>query len=294
MHLFILIFLTFMVFGDSPKMNNIGLYDYGDFTKDWKLVTVRYRKDTGEMRFTYANPKAWQALTKKQIPYPDGSVFAKVGFKTETDPAFNSSVVPSGARRFQFMVKDAKKYSKYAGWGYALYQSDGKLFEGDIPTQTIACHACHQVVPERDYVFSEAIEASPFAIPATDEKKPVNQGFKFINYDLTKLNLKLSALIKKLKVKNLSIIDGPIREHYFGGTLDEITPVLINELAKNVATNQFYAVGFLSMDGKTYKIVSFNQDKKAKCSVEETSLIIYEDRTEWKSPQQQVLCYAKH
>ena len=48
------------------KMNDISLHQFGDFTKEWKLVTVRYRKDTEEMRFTYANPTAAETLKTRK------------------------------------------------------------------------------------------------------------------------------------------------------------------------------------------------------------------------------------
>ena len=68
------------------KMNGISLKDYRGFDKKWKLVTVRYRKDTGEMRFVYANPLAEKTLMSGKTDYPDGAVFAKVEFQPLKGP----------------------------------------------------------------------------------------------------------------------------------------------------------------------------------------------------------------
>jgi hypothetical protein len=37
------------------------------------------------------------------VHFPEGAAFGKIGVKTNPDPLFESSVVPSGARRFQLM-----------------------------------------------------------------------------------------------------------------------------------------------------------------------------------------------
>src|SRR4051812_4515226 len=46
----------------ATEMNGHSLREFVGFEKNWKLVTVRFRKDTGELRFTYANDLAWKNL----------------------------------------------------------------------------------------------------------------------------------------------------------------------------------------------------------------------------------------
>jgi hypothetical protein len=81
------------------SMNGISYDTFGDFFKKWHFVTARYRKDTEEMRFTYANDIAWRALQEGAGPpgavkdYPEGAAFGKVGVMTQDDPAFTSSAV---------------------------------------------------------------------------------------------------------------------------------------------------------------------------------------------------------
>ena len=81
-------------------MISMKLSDFKGVEKNWHLVTVRFRKDTQEMRWTFANDGAWKTLSSGSIEYPNGAVFAKIDAVTHEDAQFPSSAVPSGARRF--------------------------------------------------------------------------------------------------------------------------------------------------------------------------------------------------
>ena len=137
------------IYANKSEMSGYKLDQFKNFENTWKLVTVRFRKDTGELRFTYANSLAWKTLSSNNRNYPDGSVFAKIGIATQEDPAFTSSAVPSGARRYQFMVRNAKKHQDTEGWGYALFDKNGKTFPGEPKVASQACAACHHLVPDR-------------------------------------------------------------------------------------------------------------------------------------------------
>lgn len=258
------------------KMNDISFLQYGDFTKTWKLVTVRYRQDTHEMRFTYANDVAWEHLNKGSSDYPKGSVFAKVGFKSGIDPAFNSSIVPNGARRFQYMVRDKDKYADTDGWGYAVFKSDGTLFDGDVKANSTACNACHRLVPERGLVFSEPLEFSPFTkeISKTYPLQKNKSHIFFVKLPAKEFKGDLKVQNKKMNLHNLHFIDGEIRRFFFGGTLDEVTPLLINQVL-----NTGEPAGFLSQDFNTFKIIVKNS--RAKCSERSTGFRSFESRAEW-------------
>jgi hypothetical protein len=63
-----------------------------------------------------------------------------------------------------FMVKDSKRFADSGGWGYAVFRYDAAsdtFKPGDLtgmPPQgnDAKCgHACHTVVKNRDYVFTE-------------------------------------------------------------------------------------------------------------------------------------------
>lgn len=216
--------------GGLDSMNGIRLRDYPDFEKKWTLAGVRFRKDTGELRFTYANPLAWKNLKKKTSDYPDGAVFAKIGFLTGEDPAFPSSVVANGARRFQLMVRDRKKYADTGGWGYALFTSNGVTYNDNPKTSAVACHACHQLVPERNYVFTEPMLFSPSETWLA-QKKPAGERLSF--RDGTPKDLPARALSSlPSSTAKIRLLTGDLQKNLFEGTLNEIRPALTLEALK--------------------------------------------------------------
>ena len=237
----------------KDEMNGYKLSDFPDFEKKWKLVTVRFRKDTGEMRFTYANDLAFENLQKGVIDYPDGAIFAKIGIKTSEDPAFPSSAVPAGARRYQFMVKDKKKFGGTEGWGYALFDKGGTIFPEDTVTQTAACAACHRIIPERGYVFSQLMELSVFKDnqePRTEKKEiPFSEKIKFAEVKVVQLPEFIKKEIPK-QYKKAQQVNHEISQFLFQGTLDEIKPLLSEQAAK---TKQPALI--ISGDKKTFALV---------------------------------------
>jgi hypothetical protein len=222
-------------FAGRDSMTGYSLEHFKGFQKDWHFVTVRYRKDTGEMRWTYANDLAWKALVAGGTHYPDGSVFAKIGLATQEDPDFISSAVPSGARRFQLMVKDAKKHAETDGWGYALFDQSGRTFGEDPEDQVMACHACHAVVPHRDYVFSQPVnlEIDMAAFGRMKEALPENlSGLVFETVSIDELSNKVRGILPP-GVKEIRLLQGDMRKHIFQGTIDEIRPMLAQEALRS-------------------------------------------------------------
>ncbi|NBX66518.1 MAG: hypothetical protein EBQ96_05935 [Proteobacteria bacterium] len=238
-------------FKGQKRMNGYSLEQFGNFTKDWKLVTVRYRHDSNEMRFTFANDAAWKTLAAGKTDYPDGAVFAKMGFITEEDPAFPSSAVPSGARRYQLMVKDSKKHAETDGWGYALFGADGLTTDEDPVIKTQACHACHAIVPERGYVFSKPMQLAMPADIKADAKVDEILGARLVyeTVDVASLPERLKNLVPA-QFKQVRMLQGALRKHLFAGTLDEIRPALILE----VNASKLPAL-LLAEDGSMYSLV---------------------------------------
>lgn len=248
-----------MTFEGKPEMNGYFFEKFKGFEKKWKLVTVRFRKDTGELRFTYANDVAWTALEKGLKNYPDGAVFGKVGVKTEEDALFTSSLVPSGVRRFQLMVKDEKKHKDTGGWGYALFDSEGKTFPEDPKKMVLSCHACHAIAKDQGFIFSKIMNI------ATDtqnsdrahwRKKSVQSGIYFIDINVENLP---SHLRDKLPpaTKSVRILQSPaqtkLNKNIFQGFLDEIKPSLIKEAMESKSPALF-----LSEDKKRFSLVYLN------------------------------------
>lgn len=210
-------------------MNGYALKDYAFWQnpEKWHFVTVRYRRDSNELRLIYANDIAWKTL-QEGGEYPDGAIFGKIGMITEDDPAFTSSAVPSGARRYQLMVKDKKKWAETDGWGYALFDWRGKAVREDQDIAAQACHACHALVPERDYVFAvpfqlEVGAKAPAPVPAAAARIE----FKTVDF---------AALPEKAREKmpagfgQARVLQGRIAQNLFRGTIDEIRPALAKEM----------------------------------------------------------------
>ena len=136
-----------------PAMNGIEPKSAAAFWNSWKLVTVRFRQDNGEQRFIYANDVAWAAIEAGKATFPDGSMFGKIAFTTQADPAFPSSLETQRFSRIQLMLKNSREFPATKGWSYALYVTKTPQANDDNAVRT-ACHACHAIVGDRDFIFS--------------------------------------------------------------------------------------------------------------------------------------------
>lgn len=222
-------------FGGNEKMNGYKLSDYKDFEKKWKLVTTRYRKDTGELRFTYANPSAWKTLISGKTDYPDGAVFAKIGIITEEDEMFPSSSIPSGAKRYQLMVRNKKKHKDDDGWGYALFDQKGVTFNEDPKVKIASCVACHKVAASRGFVFSQPMQfavGEPSMWLHQELKSQTDVFFQFETKNKTALPLEIQKIIPGDQ-SEVNYMIGAIQKNMFQGTIDEIRPVLAKKTNQN-------------------------------------------------------------
>lgn len=221
-------------FANRTEMNGYSMKDFGDFVNQWKLVTVRYREDTKEMRFTYANAAAAEALGKNATDYPDGAVFGKIGFVTEKDVAFASSIVPSGAKRFQFMVRDKKKFAATDGWGYVIFNGNGRTINGDPKQNSVACAACHHIVPDRGFVFSQFAAFQPF-VERQDVAKKIDRAvaprIAFSSTAKKGLTYQLQRLLPT-DAKSVRVVQGALHDHIFEGTVNEVGPILADETVR--------------------------------------------------------------
>lgn len=209
-------------------MNGISISKYRNFPLDWKLVTVRYREDSRELRFTYANSLAFKELNSLNPRYPEGAAFGKVSFLLDEDSAFPSSKVPSTSRRYQVMLKNSKKYADSDGWGYALFDAEGRLFNEDIKVKTMSCVACHRIVPERDYVFSRKLNllVGETLIPEITNQKR-DEIIKFKEVAIKDLPKDVSEKVKGFQY--IQSLQGSLQKNGFSGTLDEIVPFLVQK-----------------------------------------------------------------
>lgn len=235
-------------------MNGINFRDYIGFEKKWKLITVRYRKDSSEIRMIYANKIAARAFEKGLKVFPEGSILAKVAYLSEPDPAFESSIAPSQSRRFQFMVKNSQKYKAQNGWGYALFDSAGKVNPEPQEVQVNACATCHNIIPERDYVFSWPLNKSP-------SETLFKMNFETEEVEVKFLEAKFASLVPTAYKKVLKI-KGALTRNIFQGTLDELKPAM----AKMAVTKKV-PVLFASDDQKRFTLV-FPENLEFECDDE--------------------------
>jgi Cytochrome P460 len=244
-------------------MNGIKFSDYAGFAEKWKLVTVRYRTDTGEQRFVYANDLAYEGLVKNTVDYPDGSVLAKMVIYTNEDPDFISSRIPIATLRMQFMVRNNKKYASTDGWGYALFDMIGRPTPANGQTDEQmgqTCNACHQVVKKRGLVFSKPIDlvdlskgsqklVASLAAPPSPNRM---NSLRFKDIDTLSLAQNVRDLLPPGTDKVRSL-EGAIRNHYFPGTLNEIMPILTHEVERTSKPAIF--LGNASDKDKTFELV---------------------------------------
>jgi hypothetical protein len=126
--------------------------------REWKVISVAHEEGMlNDLRAILGNDIAFKAARDGQLPYPDGSIIARLAWSydplPESEKAFGhaQSFVAGPARNgVQFMVKDSAKYAATGGWGFAQFD-DGKPAGEAVHN---ACFACHAIVKARDLVFN--------------------------------------------------------------------------------------------------------------------------------------------
>ena len=92
-------------------------------------------------------------------PVPDGAAFAKIEWAKARETVPYPVTVPGKLAEVAFMLKDSKRFPNTNGWGYATFRYDAAAGAftpyGDGPQFVYACHACHTIVRDNDYVFTE-------------------------------------------------------------------------------------------------------------------------------------------
>jgi hypothetical protein len=98
-------------------------------------------------------------------PFPDGAKMAKIHWNPKKQENYpGQPMVPGAQHDVDFMVKDSKRFTDSGGWGWGAFDYDAAsdTFKAatvaDNPPQEndAKCgYACHTVVQNRDYVFTE-------------------------------------------------------------------------------------------------------------------------------------------
>ena len=171
-----LIVLTSVALAQAPGVDGMVAPIYGVKIpagyREWPLISVaRVGAPITDMRAKLANDIAVRAFREGIVPFPDGTIIARLAWSQATSDENNTAVrgvlerslspeavqkllaesfVAGPPTNVQFMVKDSIRYASTGGWGFA--QFTGGKADGEPVHQT--CFGCHAPAKERDYVFT--------------------------------------------------------------------------------------------------------------------------------------------
>jgi hypothetical protein len=120
--------------------------------RQWQLIAPAHEAGSlDELRSVLGNDLAMKAYREGTLPFPDGTILAKLAWKHVPSPEIDGAFVPGRTTTVQIMVKDSKKYAATGGWGFGRF-IDGKPVD---EAQHRTCFACHQArVQGHDFVFT--------------------------------------------------------------------------------------------------------------------------------------------
>jgi hypothetical protein len=135
--------------------------------EDWPVIAIS--ENGGNFAAILGNPAmidAYKAgVPGNGKPFPDGAKMAKIHWHPKKQEAYpGQPMVPGTQYNADFMVKDSKRFADSGGWGWGAFEYDAASDtfrpgnESDTPPQAhdAKCGlACHTVVKNRDYVFTE-------------------------------------------------------------------------------------------------------------------------------------------
>jgi hypothetical protein len=281
----------------DDAFNGIKIEEFENFYRDWHLVTARYRIDRNQQRVTFANPIAWKALSTGSKTFPEGSMFVKTGFEVGEDPRFPSSKVPGAQLRVMIMKRDFQRYPLTDGWGYALLNRFGtRLANGEIKYNVEkykslqdfekACHACHRLVADNDFVFSKPMFEVALGYHSNDIRSETLKA-KFhnpsYNSELTNVRAVLNFISmnhlneNSIKYFEMSLFEGSLPELRAPLTNlahDEQVPYLIFDPVSKIFTialpqastvnckrQEKYITGCLNLEISAQKKMEINQER---------------------------------
>jgi hypothetical protein len=135
--------------------------------ESWPVIAIS--ENEGKMAVVVGNPAMidayQQGVPGNGKPFPDGAKMAKIHWIPKTQETYpGQPKVPGTQHDVDFMVKDSKRFADSGGWGWGAfaYEAASDTFRpattADNPPQEhdAKCgFACHTVVQDRDYVFTE-------------------------------------------------------------------------------------------------------------------------------------------
>jgi hypothetical protein len=160
--LFILLVMTATATGwaeqprPAPSPNGIVL---PEGYRNWRLIAVSQRTETGTLRAILGNDVALQAVREgKTNPWPDGAILTKLAWKQKTHEKFATANVPGDFVHADFMVKDAARYAATGGWGFARWLGERQEPYGKDANFVPECFGCHGAAKDNDWVFTAPVK----------------------------------------------------------------------------------------------------------------------------------------
>jgi hypothetical protein len=135
--------------------------------EDWAVIALS--ENGGKIAVILGNPTmidAYKAgVPDNGKPFPDGSKMAKIHWIPKKQEAYpGPPTVPGTQHDTDFMVKDSKRFADSGGWGWAAFEYNAASDTFSPATESASppqghdakCgFACHTLVKNRDYVFTE-------------------------------------------------------------------------------------------------------------------------------------------
>src|ERR1700761_6164893 len=119
--------------------------------RNWEMVAVSEEAGLDELRGVLGNDVAMKAYREGTLPFPDGTVLAKLAWKHVPVSGVKGAFVTGDATTVQIMVKDSKKYASTGGWGFCRFINGKPVNEAQHKT----CFACHEAhASDHDFVFT--------------------------------------------------------------------------------------------------------------------------------------------
>src|SRR5262245_19497345 len=159
--------------GAAAAAPDFGIKKMPSGYRDSRMISVaQVGPPINDIRVKLGNDKAIKAYRDNKLPFPDGTIIARLAYKQvpseENNKVFRvaaeqrglpaeqiekllaASSVAGPPTNVQFMVKDSRKYAATGGWAFGQF-TDGKL---DAEAAHKNCFACHAPGKDRDFVFT--------------------------------------------------------------------------------------------------------------------------------------------
>lgn len=132
--------------------------------QNWRVISISHRVDNNTLRVILGNDIAIKAARSgKTKPWPDGAILGKVVWKQANATHWEKAIVPDKFVHAEFMFRDAKKYAKTVGWGWARWTGINQAPYGKTANFSQECIGCHTPVKNNNWVFTKPAVMPPVA-----------------------------------------------------------------------------------------------------------------------------------